>query len=283
MVLKKKFILVLGLLFTFAFHLFANDFEKGLDAYLGGKYQKAFQIWSTLAEDGHTKAQLFSGLMLMQGKGVRKDYVLSYMWIFLAGVANERGAREALSLITSKMTDEQMARAVHLSKEWESNRKYESGVLGNKFRVDSEKQYNRGLIKMNKREYTEARECFYRAAMQGDVEAQYYLGVLSESGLGVPQDYNEAIFWYQRAAKEGLDLAQIRLAMNYALGKGVSMDLVDAYKWSVLVASKSKATLQKEIGKELVKSLMEVMSSKDITKARKQALVWWKQYQQNDK
>ena len=66
---------------------------------------------------------------------------------------------------------------------------------------------------------------WYRlAAEQGDADAQSNLGVMYDSGHGVPQDYAEAVRWYRRAAEQGDASAQFDLGRMYgfALGKGIS-------------------------------------------------------------
>ena len=44
---------------------------------------------------------------------------------------------------------------------------------------------------------------FRKAASQGDVDAQYLLGMCYEEGLGVQADRGEAYEWYARAAAQG--------------------------------------------------------------------------------
>jgi TPR repeat protein len=39
-----------------------------------------------------------------------------------------------------------------------------------------------------------------KQAAQGNASAQYNLGVLYDSGRGVPQDYAKARLWYEKAA-----------------------------------------------------------------------------------
>jgi TPR repeat protein len=41
------------------------------------------------------------------------------------------------------------------------------------------------------------------AAAQGDLDAQYNLGVCYERGEGVEVDYEEAVKWYRIAARAG--------------------------------------------------------------------------------
>ena len=58
-----------------------------------------------------------------------------------------------------------------------------------------------------------------KAALSGDVAAQYRMGRMHEMGLKVPHDEEEAARWYQRAAKRGHAMAQYRLGRMYASGR----------------------------------------------------------------
>lgn len=68
-------------------------------------------------------------------------------------------------------------------------------------------------------------------AEQGDVNAQFNLGVMYDQGLGVPQDYAEAIRWYRMAAEQGDDYAQLNLGLMYIAGQGVAQDYAEALRW----------------------------------------------------
>jgi TPR repeat protein len=52
-------------------------------------------------------------------------------------------------------------------------------------------------------DYIKAMEWWRLAAAQGDLDAQYNLGVCYERGEGVEVDYEEAVKWYRIAAKAG--------------------------------------------------------------------------------
>jgi uncharacterized protein len=65
--------------------------------------------------------------------------------------------------------------------------------------------------------------------------AQYRLGFVYATGLGVVQDYVEAINWYRKAGEQNDNYAQVNLAQCYWKGNGVAKDYVEAYKWSILV------------------------------------------------
>src|SRR5262245_13397674 len=58
------------------------------------------------------------------------------------------------------------------------------------------------------------------AGHAGNPQAQFILGQMSDSGLGVPQDQSEAVRWYRLAAANGHAPAQYALARAYAEGRG---------------------------------------------------------------
>ncbi|WP_395340727.1 tetratricopeptide repeat protein [Ningiella sp. W23] len=68
--------------------------------------------------------------------------------------------------------------------------------------------------------YDAAASHWNRIALQGDMYAQYNVGLLWESGLGsTPLNVNEASQWYIRAAKQGFVPAMVKLA-NIQFPKG---------------------------------------------------------------
>ena len=77
----------------------------------------------------------------------------------------------------------------------------------------------------------EAVKWFTKAAEQGDVDAQYNLGNMYGKGEGVPQDYKEAVKWFTKVAEQGDFDAHYNLEHMYGNGEGVPKDLVQAYAW----------------------------------------------------
>jgi hypothetical protein len=69
------------------------------------------------------------------------------------------------------------------------------------------------------------------AALAGDTEAQFNLGLSYEYGRGVVKDMKEAARWYRKAADAGQLDAQCNLADCYSLGTGVKIDLIVAFHW----------------------------------------------------
>lgn len=85
-------------------------------------------------------------------------------------------------------------------------------------------------------------------AEQGDAEAQFNLGVMSEKGEGVGQDYKEAVKWYRKAAEQGEGRAQYNLALAYYRGRGVAQDFHEAVKWVRKAAQQGIAKAQYGLG-----------------------------------
>jgi uncharacterized protein len=69
-----------------------------------------------------------------------------------------------------------------------------------------------------------------KAAEQGHATAQYNLGLMYDTGYGVPKDLVEAVNWYRKAAEQGDAEAQYKLGVLFEGGQGVRKDLVEAVK-----------------------------------------------------
>ncbi len=63
----------------------------------------------------------------------------------------------------------------------------------------------------------------------GDAEAQTYVGMLYERGVGGPPDYQAAVRWYRQAADQGYSHAQFSLGTMYERGLGVEKDVNEAF------------------------------------------------------
>jgi TPR repeat protein len=86
-----------------------------------------------------------------------------------------------------------------------------------------------GVEAMQKGDYAKAAEEFQPLAEKGDMESQFDLATLYDTGKGVPQDLDKAFAWYERAARQGQKAAQFNLAVMYQDGIAVAKDPVQAY------------------------------------------------------
>jgi len=88
--------------------------------------------------------------------------------------------------------------------------------------------YQKGFGAYDRGDYDTALKEWWPLAEQGNVKAQYVLGIMYEFGRGVPQDYQEAARLYQLAANRNLWAAWFRLGGLYEKGQGVPQDRTKA-------------------------------------------------------
>ncbi len=93
------------------------------------------------------------------------------------------------------------------------------------------------------------------SAEQGDVEAQYLLGVYFANGIGVEQNKDEAIKWYNKAAENGHDLADYYLNNR----KGFYAQIEEILKKQ----PKSQSKMEKSYTAEQIAELQKYADSGD--------------------
>ncbi|GDX61450.1 hypothetical protein LBMAG32_09840 [Nitrosomonadaceae bacterium] len=113
---------------------------------------------------------------------------------------------------------------------------------------DVDAQYNIGLMYEVTQNYKEAVKWYRLAAVQGNEEARYNIGVLYAQGHGVTQNYKEAVKWLRLAAEQGDAKAQYNIGVLYAQGHGVTQNYKEAVKWYRLAAVQEDAVAQYSIG-----------------------------------
>jgi TPR repeat protein len=109
---------------------------------------------------------------------------------------------------------------------------------------------------------------YAQAADEGDVEAEFKLGDLYESGYGVPKNPATAIAWYTKAANQGMSLAQDRLGHIYDDGIGVPRNSTEAINWYRKAAEKGEVLDQFKMG--------QIYSDgRDVPKDMAEAIKWY--------
>ena len=68
-------------------------------------------------------------------------------------------------------------------------------------------------------------------AKQGDVKAQYEVGLCYKYGYGVKINHHQAFKWFKKSAHQGHAKAQYYLSSCFASGKGVKKDPNKAFFW----------------------------------------------------
>ena len=115
------------------------------------------------------------------------------------------------------------------------------GTMTSVWAADYEKEWEA----YSNKDYATALREFRPLAEQGDVDAQYNLGVMYEYGEGINQDYKEAVKWYRLAAEQGEATAQGNLGGMYGNGQGVIQDNVMAHMWLDIGASNGSTNAAK--------------------------------------
>lgn len=101
---------------------------------VGRSYEKASEWWNKAANQGQPQAQVALGVMYAHGEipysvfqcgrgcGVKRDLVLAYKWLGLAGESGfpreENQAQKLLGKISPEITPEQISEADELIKKW---------------------------------------------------------------------------------------------------------------------------------------------------------------------
>ncbi|MDG6345895.1 tetratricopeptide repeat protein, partial [Glaesserella parasuis] len=94
-------------------------------------------------------------------------------------------------------------------------------IAGNVYAETAEEKFNSAVQYAKQQNYQAAFPMFKELAEQGDVAAQFNLGIMYDNGYGVNQDYHQAAKWYQKAAEQGDAVAQFNLGNMYSDGRGV--------------------------------------------------------------
>ncbi|MGD8784848.1 MAG: tetratricopeptide repeat protein [Thioalkalispiraceae bacterium] len=88
----KYFLLLILGIFILPASLVAGPLEEGHDAFDREQYQRAYQLWRPLAEQGDPEAQYNIGLLFMNGNGVEQNERTALHWFTRAG---EQGLADA--------------------------------------------------------------------------------------------------------------------------------------------------------------------------------------------
>jgi hypothetical protein len=99
----------------------------------------------------------------------------------------------------------------------------------------------KGYAEFKMGRYDDARRVWEALAAKGNSEAYFNLGILSEDGVGTPQDMQQALALYEQAARGGSRAAQYRLGLIYSSGERVAKDRQKAEHWLTMAAQQGDA------------------------------------------
>ncbi len=117
-----------------------------------------------------------------------------------------------------------------------------------------EAQYRLGLFhaegKEVSRDWEIAAAWYEKSAAQGYAPAQHAIAECYAKGLGVSQSWEEAVLWYEKSAQQGNAASQMELACCYAQGIGVERSLRESEKWCRLAAEQGHVDAMLMMGRD---------------------------------
>ena len=93
-----------------------QSYKLATRAYRVGDYATALMYLRPLAEQNHKKAQGTLGWMYEAGKGVRRDYIMAFVWYDLAVTNGHKKAHRNRNNVESKLNEDELKKARALSK-----------------------------------------------------------------------------------------------------------------------------------------------------------------------
>jgi len=183
---------VLLLTLLIAGHVFAADFQKGLEAYEKGDYLTARQEWQPLAEQGHADAQFNLGIEY-ERMDSHKDSIKLFR------LAEEQGHPAAthwvgLAYSLGHGVPQNLKTAIKWF-ELASKR----GNVGSHYVLGKIYEFGEGVPQDDKT----AMKWYRLAAENGYLVAQFVLGLKYRYGTMILQDFTLAHMWFNIAASRG--------------------------------------------------------------------------------
>lgn len=195
------------------------EVEEGAKRFSERRFEDAFKLLVTPAENGQARAQGLLARMYMNGWGVQRNEVLGLEWAQKAAAANNP---EGINIVA--MVEKDPKERVRLFK-----RASDMGYTLAK--VNLGRTYFFGQDGVPKNE-AEGMRLLREAAAANHPLAQAFMGDRFASGTGgVSKSAADALKWYKLSAEQGFSAGQTGLGSMFLRGDGVNKDYVEALKW----------------------------------------------------
>ena len=112
-------------------------------------------------------------------------------------------------------------------------------------------QLARGIELFERSEFEAAAQVLSPLAKEGDVKAQYVLGVMYLNMMAQPPSETAAAQLMISAGEGGMDKAQVELARMYREGQGVEQDFAKSFFWSIKAAEAGDVGAQLQVADSL--------------------------------
>lgn len=250
------------------------------------------------ASEGNPVAQYTLGIMYQQAKSVQQNKATALSWYQKSAEQNYLLAQYALTAIYQygdgvksspkdalywhKKTTEPRS-LILLNQQQQSFNQIADFLSKQATQDNTTAQYLLATLYSSNKNEDIANYWFLRAAMAGDKNAQYYIGItytdrpgiinktqgiywlekaalqnfldaevvlasIYEQDKDIAPDFKKAAYWYEQAANQGDAKAQSFIAGMYRDGKGVTLDKQKALEWYLKAAKQGDAFSQYNLG-----------------------------------
>lgn len=199
-----------------------------------------FGRYARAAASGDVYAQYLIGKMLLEGDGVKADRAEALIWLRRSAEQDHTEAQCILAQLLE--SGDGGAEGLHEAYAW-YQRAAEQGheragdcLLDERWTPFREQSSAESPSADEKPLDSADMDTYLRQAQDGDMDAQYNLGILFYNGKGMSRDLGEAARWFLLAAEQGDADARYNLGLMYGRGEGVDKNLDESRRWLLQAA-----------------------------------------------
>lgn len=134
-----------------------------------------------------------------------------------------------------------------MNRSWHLTAAWCAGVIAMASSVKAAEEI-KGDLAYARGDYAQAAALWAAAAAAGDASAMSGMGVLYDTGHGVPQNFAQALDWYRRSAQAGNVSAMLSTAAMYDNGRGTAVNRPEAIRWYTLAAGHGNGRAAYDLG-----------------------------------
>ena len=189
-------------------------------------YEKAFELFTTITNNGHAGAHTELGKMYLYGLHVNKDEEKSFIFF---QKAKDLGDNHALEYLGNCYYDQIGVQENYEKALYYFQKSIENGVASDTtyFNLGDMFQYEIGA----NLDYNKAYDFYLKAYEKGHMGACYEIGLMHYYGRGVEEDNEKAFDFLKEASESGVDKAYAELGDMFENGYLVKKDCLKAEEY----------------------------------------------------
>jgi TPR repeat protein len=214
-----------GLLVTSAIALEnpSAQIEQAKEFYFSGDYDSSAKLFKSLADSGDAEAQYYLGIIYTKDQFLEKDVNKALSYLLSAADQNHHDAMWQLGQMYNN--GDVVEKNLLVATDWYRKSEQLSPPVEN---IQFYKSNEGGLTEQST---SEVIQNLTQTANGGDVEAQYKLAKIYDTGKLTKGNESEALQWYLKAATNGHEHSMYMVGYFYCRGIGTSADHEKANQW----------------------------------------------------